>query len=143
MDDLSRYPIGSLYFSDKNTSPASIYGGTWTKIQGRVLIGAGEIEPDGTIPQTNSTTKIIYQVGNNPNAGLPNITGGIRNQAVFDNSEGYGAFNLTNAQNFYAGSRGYVSKAVDFNANRSSKIYGNSTTVQPNGYVINIWQRTA
>lgn len=27
------YPIGSLYFSNKATSPASIVGGSWTKIE--------------------------------------------------------------------------------------------------------------
>lgn len=31
------YPIGSLYFSNKATSPASIVGGTWTKIEEAVI----------------------------------------------------------------------------------------------------------
>lgn len=35
------YPIGSLYMSSSSTSPASLFGGTWTPIQNRFLIGAG------------------------------------------------------------------------------------------------------
>jgi hypothetical protein len=31
------YPIGSLYFSNKATSPASIVGGSWTKIEEAVI----------------------------------------------------------------------------------------------------------
>ena len=27
---LSMHPVGSLYWSNKNTSPASLFGGTWT-----------------------------------------------------------------------------------------------------------------
>lgn len=35
------YPVGSIYWSSRNTSPASLFGGTWTQIQNRFLIGAG------------------------------------------------------------------------------------------------------
>lgn len=35
------YPTGSVYLSRKNTSPASIIGGTWTQIKGAVLAACG------------------------------------------------------------------------------------------------------
>ena len=35
------YPVGSIYWSKQSTSPASLFGGTWTQIQNRFLIGAG------------------------------------------------------------------------------------------------------
>ena len=34
------YPIGSYYWSEKNTSPSDIFGGSWTKIQGRFLFAS-------------------------------------------------------------------------------------------------------
>lgn len=34
------YPVGSFYISNNNISPASIIGGTWTKISNAVLRGA-------------------------------------------------------------------------------------------------------
>lgn len=35
------YPIGSLYFSTIDTSPASFIGGQWIKISDDTMIGAG------------------------------------------------------------------------------------------------------
>lgn len=34
------YPIGSIYMSTKNVSPASFIGGSWTKIENAFLLGA-------------------------------------------------------------------------------------------------------
>lgn len=33
------YPVGSIFHSTSYTSPASLFGGSWTQIQGRMLIG--------------------------------------------------------------------------------------------------------
>lgn len=42
------YPVGSIYMSVQNVSPADFIGGTWTPLdQGRVLIGAGTAHPAG------------------------------------------------------------------------------------------------
>ena len=46
----SIYPVGSIYISTANTSPASFLGGTWTQIKGRFLLGAGANEAN-----TNTT----------------------------------------------------------------------------------------
>lgn len=35
------YPIGSIYLSVGTTSPATLFGGTWEKIEDRVLLGSG------------------------------------------------------------------------------------------------------
>ena len=37
----SVYPVGSVYISTQNTSPATFIGGTWTRINGRFLLGLG------------------------------------------------------------------------------------------------------
>ena len=42
------YPIGSIYMSTANVSPATFIGGTWEALdEGRVLIGAGTSHPAG------------------------------------------------------------------------------------------------
>lgn len=38
---LDAYPVGSIYMSVNSTSPASLFGGTWTQLQNRFLLGAG------------------------------------------------------------------------------------------------------
>lgn len=35
------YPVGSLYMSTAATSPASLFGGTWERIQDKFLLAAG------------------------------------------------------------------------------------------------------
>lgn len=46
------YPVGSIYMSVNETSPAALFGGTWEQIKGRMLIGTGtpEANDDGTSP---------------------------------------------------------------------------------------------
>ena len=34
------YPVGSIYMSTNNASPATLFGGSWTQIQGRFLLAA-------------------------------------------------------------------------------------------------------
>lgn len=41
------YPVGTVYKSFNPKSPAEWLGGTWEKIEGRVLLGAGEEYPVG------------------------------------------------------------------------------------------------
>ena len=36
------YPVGSIYMSTENTSPASMFGGTWEQIKDRFLLSAGD-----------------------------------------------------------------------------------------------------
>lgn len=43
------YPVGTVYKSFNPKSPAEWLGGTWEKIEGRVLLGAGEEYPVGSV----------------------------------------------------------------------------------------------
>lgn len=36
------YPVGSVYISTSSTSPASMFGGTWTRIKDKFLLSAGD-----------------------------------------------------------------------------------------------------
>lgn len=38
---IDAYPVGSIYMSVNSTSPATLFGGTWQRIQDRFLIAAG------------------------------------------------------------------------------------------------------
>ena len=130
------YPIGSIYMSVTQTSPASFLGGTWTALEeGKALW----------------TTTTASTGGATIAAGLPNITG-------------MTAFRLT-ASSYYLWSEqsgafyshGYTSDSMAgvttgsstglgglyFDASKSNSIYGNSTTVQPPAIRVYAWQRTA
>ena len=56
-DDLldTIYPVGSIYMSVNNTSPASFLGGTWEQIKDRFLLGAGSKSAGATGGEENHT----------------------------------------------------------------------------------------
>ena len=123
------YPVGSIYIGTMATCPLAAAGlGTWELVSsGRVLQGS-----DST-----------HTAGSTVEAGLPNITADW-NSAQYE--EGWGTSNGA-VYATYNGSAEYNSSSYGmrayFDASRSSSIYGNSTTVQPPAYVVNIWKRTA
>ena len=134
---LLAHPIGSIYTSVDETSPAELFGGEWEQIaDGRVLMG------------TSDSSKLNTTV----EAGLPNITGG----AVTAHDSGYCYHNVTGSSGaFYSGNQvtnlgrsaiasTYTGDNMLFiDASRSSAIYGKSTTVQPPALLVYIWKRTA
>ena len=128
------YPIGSIYLTTASTCPLAtlIAGSTWELVsQDRVLQGSS----------TNHTA------GSTIAAGLPNITGGVNigygSAGGAVPSLGAAFYNSTTVCNMHSGSGSNNSKAVAFSASRSSSIYGNSTTVQPPAYVVNVFRRVA
>lgn len=40
------YPIGSVYMSKNSTDPSTLFGGTWERIKGRVIVGVDENDAD-------------------------------------------------------------------------------------------------
>ena len=123
----SIYPVGSLYIGTTDTCPIANLFGTWEKVsQGRVLQGV-------------SGSQVA---GSTVNAGLPNITG----RFAAENIQAYqtGAFAVDDATFARSTGSGSAStKGYNFDASRSSSIYGKSSTVQPPAYLVNIWKRTA
>jgi hypothetical protein len=89
---------------------------------------------------TNANTTIA--------AGLPNITGNVSDMSSnYNNTSTYtGAFKK-NSGGSGAGHGGVEYRQginnVSFNASWSNSIYGNSSTVQPPAYRVNVWRRTA
>ena len=57
------YPVGSIYMSVNNTSPASFLGGTWAALQDRFLIGAGN---SYSVNGTGGATTVTLQTANMP-----------------------------------------------------------------------------
>lgn len=137
------YPVGSIYIGTMSVCPLSSLFGTWQKVgAGRVLQGSDS----------------GHSAGSTIEAGLPNIEGKFLagqpdggGALPFSANSGYsasGALSITDLRdsnhqitetsgNFNNGG------ALGLDASRSSSIYGNSNTVQPPAFVVNIWQRTA
>lgn len=126
------YPVGSIYISTRSTSPASLFGGTWESIASeRVLMGVSS----------------SHGAGSTVSAGLPNITGVLKDLFVSDHfNQSTGAFKRSSASGFSekTDSSDWLGWAdAQFYASDSNSIYGNSSTVQPAAYYVYMWRRTA
>ncbi|MBO7735317.1 MAG: hypothetical protein J6S67_22315 [Methanobrevibacter sp.] len=131
------YPVGSIYITTASTCPlvSLISGSTWELVSsGRVLQGADS----------------NHAVGTTAEAGLPNITGEFGTDLKYN----AGSYNASGAISTLLGNENSFSvrqaetntnQVVGFslNASASNPIYGNSSTVQPPAYFVNIWERTA
>ena len=123
------YPIGSIYLGTQSECPMAAFFGTWELVAAdRSLQGSSNNHTAGTTIE----------------AGLPNITGSI-GKAESHNAVSGVFYDGTTPSGWYhrANSDGKSVQTIDFDASRSSSIYGNSDTVQPKAYVVNVWRRTA
>lgn len=140
------YPVGSVYISTTTANPKDLFGGTWEQIAtGRTLWGASSDN------ELNTTV----------NSGLPNITGtydprwtdrsggGIimeaqNSGAMYTSRPGdHGYWWAATTSSGGAGSNTQYHTRLNFSAQRSNSIYGNSTIVQPPAYKVYMWRRTA
>lgn len=125
---LAANPVGKLWVSDDPTSPASIVGGTWERIEDCTIWGASDRHPAGTTVD----------------AGLPNLYGQI-NGVVFANSSPAVQGTLKNTIG--------LSKVGNLTSSGTTKLYSTNLafsskiriadTVQPPAYCMYIWRRVA
>lgn len=129
---LTSYPVGSIYMSTNSTSPASLFGGTWTSIASeRVLMGVSS----------------SHGAGSTIGAGLPNITGVLKDLFVSGHfNQSTGVFKRSHCSSFsqQTDRSDWLGWAeAQFYASDSNSIYGNASTVQPAAYYVYMWRRTA
>lgn len=129
------YPLDSLYFGTQQVCPLEVLmpGSVWELLPGDKALWTGAGANAGTTIE----------------AGLPNITG--RASSAGEDSSRLGPNGTEGA--FYCDQQGHVGSGTSgaatytitlgLDASRSNPIYGNSTTVQPPAYVINVWRRIA
>lgn len=123
------YPVGAIYLSVNTTSPANLFGGSWTQLSAGYALwtatsGAGE-----TI-----------------SAGLPNITGKTTGQSYYQG----GAFTSAGAITEQTTWGNYKWNKQDFKASNGetkldgtirNDVYGKSDTVQPPAIKVYAWKR--
>ena len=76
----SVYPVGAIYISAVSTSPASLFGGAWTQIKDRFLLGAGDTYAAGATGGEAAVTLALEEI--------PPHSHNVPVQ-IYDNSPGY------------------------------------------------------
>lgn len=57
-----KYDVGDYYISNSSTSPAAKYGGSWTRLQGRFILGAGSGYTQGSTGGEANVTLTVSQI---------------------------------------------------------------------------------
>ena len=119
------YPVGSIYMSVNNTNPANLFGGTWTQLKDRFLLGAGSTYTNGS---TGGSATQRLSVANLPSHTHP--------QYVATNG------GSTSANLDY---NGWVSngKAVAQGIPTGATGQGTKFDIMPPYLVVYMWQRTS
>lgn len=125
------WKVGSLYLDTENSATCPIAdlipNSTWELIsQDRALWG-------GNGSNANTTIE----------AGLPNITGSAGYTVRLTSASGAFDYGSGGSANQWGSGEWGAVNPFTFDASRSNPIYGNSSTVQPPAYRVNIWRRTA
>jgi hypothetical protein len=60
--EVNPYPIGAIYMSTRITSPASLFGGSWTRIQDKFLLAAGSSYSAGTTGGSATHTLTVNEM---------------------------------------------------------------------------------
>ena len=114
------YPIGAIYISVVNTSPATLFGGTWEQIKDTFLLSAGTNHTAGT---TGGSETVVLEITNLPSHshtsaahshGLNNHTHGVGSYSAAGNGAhshgliraGYGYLGLDRSNTDASGQNG-------------------------------------
>lgn len=74
---LTVYPVGSVYISVSETSPASLFGGAWERIKDTFLLAAGDTYSAGSTggEATHALTIAELPSHSHPYEGTSNVSG--------------------------------------------------------------------
>lgn len=133
--------VGSVIAYASNSAPdgfllcngAAVSRTTYSDLFQKIGTTYGGGDGSTTFNLPNLTDRFIQgsgTAGTIKSAGLPNITGYIKAASYTDNISG-GAFTADITNYGGVGTGGYLTQTFNFNASRSSSIYGASSTVQP------------
>lgn len=56
------YPVGSIYMSVNSTNPSTLFGGTWSQLKDRFLLGAGNTYTNGNTGGAATVTLTVNQM---------------------------------------------------------------------------------
>lgn len=81
---LADNPVGKLWGSDDPTSPASIVGGTWERIEGKFIMGASDTYPAGSTGGSATHTQTVSEIAKHTHifAGWASSAGSLANGPV-------------------------------------------------------------
>lgn len=119
-DDI--YPIGSIYMSVNNTSPSTLFGGTWVQIKDTFLLSAGDTYTAGDTGGSATHTLTVDEIPSHNHIVKP-FYGGVGNGNALQ--------------------RGYSGSSTSINYGSENTGGGQAHNNMPPYLVVYMWKRTA
>lgn len=135
------YPIGSIYMSQNSTSPATLFGGTWSRINGYYLYAgtggttSGSNTSGAASGNTGSTTLTINQIP----AHEHDIAIGWSSSGVNNNERHI----FTDNTGFYGDAQFMRARITGGGQGHTHSLNNHTHTVTPLRYELYVWRRTA
>ena len=127
---LDSHPVGSVYQSSNSTSPASLFGGNWEKIQGRFLLGSSSSHSVTSTGGEEKHTLSIAEMPKHDHSWATNLDSG---QSLSWPAWTFYPVDCRQYPNAVKRSQGYTTMTGS----------GQSHNNMPPYYTVNIWRRTA
>ena len=125
---LGSYPVGTVYISTVATSPAALFGGTWTQITDRFLLAAGSTYAAGSTGGSTYNTHWHKQTVGYDGENLYATLGAAYTASEVETASARGYVGMTNAAN---------------SGTRYDYTFGTSISIMPPYLSVYVWQRTA
>ena len=140
---LDVYPVGSIYISLNEESPANLFGGTWARIQDRFLLSAGDSYAAGSSGGNSTHNHSLTKAFANYSVAINGSHSYVERKAHDDNSN-FGRYTPTHylppnlAQQYQEFTEGY-------SMNTATRLSGNtdSSDNMPPYLAVYMWKRVA
>lgn len=86
LDSQTVYPVGAIYITTISVSPASIFGGSWEKIEDRFLLGASTNYPVGSRGGEAEHTLTVDEMPSHSHNIHSNSTNGTKGYTIYDHN---------------------------------------------------------
>lgn len=134
------HPVGSIYMSTSATSPASLFGGTWSRIYGRFLLGAGANTANTSTAYGSLAASVINRSATEQGGEVTHTLTVNEMPAHCHTGKGTGDQSSSSSAVVYTQTWGKYQVFADFTDNTGGSAAHNN---MPPYYVVYIWRRTA
>lgn len=125
------YPVGAVYISYVSTSPASLFGGSWTQITGRFLRAANDVSTGGSDSKSHNHWETIGNYDTESNA---TIAVGAKNNPWVKQTD-------TRVETYWC--KVFTVGSLAYGPCRQNATYSTSIDVRPAYQDLYVWRRTA
>ena len=140
------YPVGSIYMSVNSTSPATLFGGTWERIQDRFLLAAGSTYAGGGMGGEATHTLTEAELPYHTHTFTTDSAGEHNHRAGYKRIDAYGkgTFDGQHWSNYKAGEVRTTSAGEHTHTGTTNGAGGNGKhNNMPPYLTVYMWKRTA